>query len=84
MGGQVLENSISYSDDGLTVSFFLFDGEQSIKVEYTSAALPSLFEENSNILIEGKINNTQNIIATNLMTKCASRYDETNNYKESF
>jgi len=82
IGGQVEENSISFSDDGLTVFFSLFDGERSINVEYRSAALPSLFEENANVLVEGKIKHKNQIIASNLMTKCASRYDEENIYKK--
>ena len=84
IGGQVHEKSISYSDDGLTVFFSLFDGENTIDVEYKSAALPSLFEENANVLVEGKTSNGNKIVATNLMTKCASRYDEKNMYIKDF
>ena len=80
IGGKVNENSISYSDDGLIVFFSLNDGENSINVEYKSAALPSLFEDKANILVEGKINYNKTIVASNLMTKCASRYDENNQY----
>ena len=81
IGGKVNEKSISYSEDRLTVFFSLFDGENSIEVQYKSAALPSLFEENANVLVEGKIKHKNQIIASNLMTKCASRYDEENIYK---
>ena len=82
IGGKVNEKSISYSEDRLTVFFSLFDGENSIEVQYKSAALPSLFEENANVLVEGKINANNRIVASNLMTKCASRYDEDNMYKK--
>ena len=82
IGGQVKENSISFSEDGLTVFFSLLGDGQSIDVEYKSAALPSLFEENANVLVEGKIIYKNKIIASNLMTKCASRYDEDSMYKK--
>ena len=43
LGGIVKNNSINYSDDKLTVDFILTQGEYSLSVEHTSAAIPDLF-----------------------------------------
>ncbi|MDA9559005.1 cytochrome c maturation protein CcmE, partial [Alphaproteobacteria bacterium] len=62
VGGLVLENSIKYSDDGLSVSFIITDNKNIIDVFY-SGILPDLFREKQGVVVEGsflKSNNTFN------------------------
>ena len=79
LGGIVKNNSINYSDDKLTVDFILTQGEYSLSVEHTSAAIPDLFGNDAEVIVEGSYNSNV-FIADNLMTKCASRYEEEQKY----
>ena len=75
LGGYVQPGSINYSDDKLTVSFNLIQKKFNLPVEHFSAAIPDLFGDSAEVIIEGKYIN-EILIADNLMTKCASRYEE--------
>ena len=79
LGGVVKPNSINYSPDRLTINFNLNQGEHSLPVKYFSAAIPDLFGDSAEVIIEGKYIN-EIFIAENLMTKCASKYEENANY----
>jgi len=52
VGGLVLENSIKYSNDGLSVSFIITDNKNMIDVFYTGI-LPDLFREKQGVVVEG-------------------------------
>ena len=52
VGGLVLENSIQYSNDGLSVSFIITDNRNIINVLY-SGILPDLFREKQGVVVEG-------------------------------
>tara|TARA_Y100001960_G_C14440223_1_gene712134 strand:+ start:299 stop:706 length:408 start_codon:yes stop_codon:yes gene_type:complete len=78
LGGIVQPGSIKFSDDKLIVNFNLNQGKFSLPVEHFSAAIPDLFGDSAEVIIEGKYEN-EILFADNLMTKCASRYEE-NNY----
>ncbi|NQU68090.1 MAG: cytochrome c maturation protein CcmE [Candidatus Marinimicrobia bacterium] len=80
MGGNVEEGSISYSEDKLTVDFVLRQGEDLLPVTYISAEIPDLFKDDAEVIVEGKYLDGV-FQADNLMTKCASRYDEEANYQ---
>ena len=79
LGGIVKPGSIQFSDNKLTVKFNLNQGEFSLPVQYFSAAIPDLFGDSAEVIIEGKYENNI-LVADNLMTKCASRYEEESNY----
>ncbi len=80
MGGNVDEGSISFSEDRLTVNFVLRQGEDKLPVTYTSAEIPDLFKDGAEVIVEGAYENGV-FYADNLMTKCASRYEEEANYQ---
>lgn len=80
LGGQVEEGSINYSDDHLTVFFTLKQGESTLAVEYEETALPDLFKDGAEVIVEGAYINGK-LNADNLMTKCASRYEEEAGYE---
>ncbi len=79
LGGNVQKGSIKYSDDRLTVKFIMNQGNHSLPVVYKSAALPDLFSDNADVIVEGGYSDGI-LTADNLMTKCASRYEEEKNY----
>lgn len=79
LGGNVEEGSIFYSEDKLTVNFELRQGDSLLPVKHTSAAIPDLFMDGAEVIVEGAY--TDGILyADNLMTKCASRYEEEGTY----
>jgi len=80
LGGHVDEGSIKRSDDLLTVFFRLKQGQHLLPVEYSEVALPDLFKDGAEVIVEGAYDNGT-LKADNLMTKCASRYEEEANYK---
>ena len=80
LGGNVIEGSIQYSKDKLDISFNLKQGDATLPVTHHSAAVPDLFKDGSQVIVEG-VYNEGIFVAENLMTKCASRYEEESNYE---
>ena len=80
LGGNVIEGSIKYSKDMLDISFHLKQGEAILPVTHHSAAVPDLFKDGSQVIVEGTYNKGI-FVAENLMTKCASRYEEESGYE---
>ena len=80
IGGNVIDGSIEYSKDKLDISFTLKQGEAILPVIHHSAAVPDLFKDGSQVIVEGIYQNGI-FEAENLMTKCASRYEEESNYE---
>ena len=79
LGGIVKPGSIQFSENRLTLRFNLNQGKFSLPIKYVSAAIPDLFGDSAEVIIEGKYEN-KILVADNLMTKCASRYEEESNY----
>ena len=79
LGGIVKPGSIQFSEDKLTVEFDLNQGDFSLPVSHFSAAIPDLFGDSAEVIIEGKYEN-ETLVADNLMTKCASKYEEERDY----
>ena len=74
IGGLVKPNSIDINQSNrLEVSFYVYQGEDSLKVYYNGTR-PDLFKDDAEIVISGKFENNL-ITATELQTKCASRYE---------
>lgn len=72
MGGMVVEGSVSRPGDGLTVKFDLTDNEQQVTVQY-AGILPDLFREGQGIIANGKLNNSGEFVAEEVLAK----HDET-------
>ena len=79
LGGNVNAGSIKYSDNRLDLFFDLKQGDALLPVVHHSAAVPDLFGEDSQVIVEGIYENGV-FRADNLMTKCASRYEEESQY----
>ena len=74
VGGYIKPNSIEVSEnDQLEVSFFVYQNDHSVKVYYYGIR-PDLFKDDAEVVVSGSYNNNL-ISATELQTKCASRYE---------
>ena len=74
VGGLVKPNSIDINQSNrLEVSFYVYQGEDSLKVYYNGTR-PDLFKDDAEVVVSGKFDNNL-IKATELQTKCASRYE---------
>ena len=74
IGGLVKPNSIDIKESNrLEVWFYVYQGEDSLKVYYNGTR-PDLFKDDAEVVISGKFDNNL-ITATELQTKCASRYE---------
>ena len=74
IGGLVKPNSIDINESNrLEVWFYVYQGEDSLKVYYNGTR-PDLFTDDAEVVISGKFDYNL-ITATELQTKCASRYE---------
>jgi len=73
MGGMVVEGSVNRPGDGLTVKFDLTDNEQHITVQY-AGILPDLFREGQGIIANGKLNESGEFVAEEVLAKHDENY----------
>ncbi len=73
LGGLVEEGTFVRKDDGLTVSFFITDLNQNIRVSY-QGILPSLFREGQGVIVQGKLESHDHFIADQVMAKHDENY----------
>jgi len=74
VGGLIKPDSISINEtDQLEVSFYVYQGSDSLKVYYYGIR-PDLFKDDAEVVVAGSFNDNL-IVATELQTKCASRYE---------
>ena len=74
LGGNIKPNSIEISeDDQLEAFFYVYQNQDSVKVYYYGIR-PDLFKDDAEVVVSGSFSNNL-IIAKELQTKCASRYE---------
>ena len=74
LGGRILPESIKINPDNLLeVSFYVYDTENTVLVEYNGIR-PDLFKDDAEVVVTGSYSDNR-IIAEDLQTKCASRYE---------
>lgn len=74
VGGLIKPNSIKVNnEDQLEVSFYIYQASDSLKVYYYGIR-PDLFKDDAEVVVAGAFDDNL-IIATELQTKCASRYE---------
>ena len=73
MGGMVVEGSVDRPGDGLTVKFDLSDNEQRVTVSY-AGILPDLFREGQGIIANGKLNDSGEFVAEEVLAKHDENY----------
>ena len=59
---------------GRAVSFAVTDGNQTIPVTYRGV-IPDTFTDSVDVVVEGRYNRNGTFVATTLLAKCASRYE---------
>jgi cytochrome c-type biogenesis protein CcmE len=72
MGGMVVVGSVHRPGDGLTVHFDLTDNEQNVTVQF-AGILPDLFREGQGIIANGKLGESGEFVAEEVLAK----HDET-------
>jgi cytochrome c-type biogenesis protein CcmE len=73
VGGMVVEDSVTRSDDSLEVSFLVTDGLANFEVRY-SGILPDLFAEGEAAVATGKLGEDQILQATQVLAKHDENY----------
>ena len=77
--GLIAEGSAKWDAANFKLTFAVRDRETeaTVKVIYEDRLKPDNFKDGGSVFVEGKYDATQNlVIATKLMTKCASKYEE--------
>jgi len=74
MGARVVPGSIDRQPGGRAVSFSVTDGSQVIPVMYRGV-IPDTFTDSVDVVVEGRYNRSGTFVATTLLAKCASRYE---------
>lgn len=73
VGGMVVAGSVSRPGDGLTVQFDVTDNENQVTVRY-AGILPDLFREGQGIIANGKMNDSGQIVAEEVLAKHDENY----------
>ena len=73
VGGMVVDGSVSRPGDGLTVHFDLTDNERQVTVRSTGI-LPDLFREGQGIIANGRLNESGEIVAEEVLAKHDENY----------
>ena len=73
VGGLVVDDSVQYEADGMTVHFVLTDTAQKVKVTY-KGILPDLFREGQGIVAQGELNRDGVFVAEEVLAKHDENY----------
>jgi cytochrome c-type biogenesis protein CcmE len=73
VGGLVVDGSVARPGEGLTVEFDLTDNNSVVKVKYTGI-LPDLFREGQGIIANGRLNDSGQFIASEVLAKHDENY----------
>jgi len=74
MGARVVPGTIERQPGGREVAFRVTDGNQVIPVTYRGV-IPDTFTDSVDVVVEGRYNREGTFVATTLLAKCASRYE---------
>ncbi len=77
IAGKVVPGSVEKARDRVSVRFTMVDIDDpsyTLLVVY-DGILPDTFKEGNDVMVEGTWENNSVLKATNIMTKCASKYD---------
>ncbi len=72
--GKVVSDSVQQEPATNSIRFTVSDGQTSLPVVYTGV-VPDSFQPDSEVVMEGTLNTSGTFQATNLMAKCASKYN---------
>jgi len=72
--GEVVPGSVSQDTKNFTLSFTIAEGNESLPVVY-QGIVPDTFKEGTDIVVEGKSDQQGVFHASQLITKCPSKYE---------
>ncbi len=72
--GEVVPGSVNQDSQNFTLSFIMADGNTSLPVVY-QGVVPDTFKEGTDIVAEGKSDQQGVFHASQLITKCPSKYE---------
>lgn len=72
--GKIKDGSINWDPIALELNFVLIDGKESIPVHY-KGVVPDAFKYGVEVIVEGKFVEGKVFEATELLTKCPSKYE---------
>lgn len=73
IGGFVKKNSVQFDKSGQSVRFIVTDNKNDIAVTY-HGLLPNLFREGQGVVIEGSMNASQVMVASQVLAKHDEKY----------
>ena len=73
LGGVVTDHSVMRQPDGVTITFKVTDGKQTVPVRYTGI-VPDLFRENSGVIAEGRFTQGGLFVADTILAKHDENY----------
>jgi len=74
LGARVVSGTIERDPGGRAVVFSVTDGSQTIPVSYRGV-IPDTFTDSVDVVVEGRYHRDGTFVATTLLAKCASRYE---------
>ena len=74
VGARVVKGSIRRDPGGKLYDFSVTDGSHTFAVQYAGIA-PDTFTDSVDVVVEGRYNREGTFVATTLLAKCASRYE---------
>lgn len=72
--GTVSEEDLQVDGNGMQAAFTLCGREQQVRVAY-EGVIPEMFESGRQVVVEGRLGEEGVFQATELLTKCASKYE---------
>ena len=79
VGGHIVDDSVNWDTEAVTLSFTLTDGEETLPVVYRGT-VPDSFKAAREIVAEGELDKQGIFIAHSLKTKCPSKYEKLDSY----
>ncbi|MFC2009507.1 cytochrome c maturation protein CcmE [Chloroflexota bacterium] len=74
VNGEVVSDSIESDTENNTLTFTITDGKESMDVIYKGSR-PDNFGNQTQVVLEGKLDSTQIFRASLILTKCPSKYE---------
>ena len=77
VNGEVVPGSIESNTENPVLTFTISDGEESLEVVYEGLTgdVPDAFGDQTQVVLEGKIDSTEIFHASSILTKCPSKYE---------
>ncbi|MEE8483003.1 MAG: cytochrome c maturation protein CcmE [Nitrospinota bacterium] len=74
MEGKVLNGSVKLNPDSLGASFVIADSKEQMPIVF-KGALPDMFKDDVDVVVQGKLDNDGVFKAHTLLTSCPSKYE---------